>query len=103
MKRSLTDEEIQRQGFEALVDKLGVAGTFRFIGMYYRGSGDYTKERHKWLDGITVDELADRIEKRQAENARKKSRKQPPRTDSRSAPKTKSAVRVSARKISAKH
>jgi hypothetical protein len=29
----------------------------RFIHQYDSGSGDYTKERHRWLDQLTIDDF----------------------------------------------
>ena len=35
----------------------------RFIQQFDSGSGDYTKERHKWLEHYELDEIAEEIEK----------------------------------------
>lgn len=59
--------EVQREGFRALLDRLGPADTIRFIQFYDNGHGDYTKERHQWLDGLTVDDIVRGIEARRAQ------------------------------------
>jgi len=45
-----TQQEIIRQGYQALVNSLGVVDAIRFIQHFTPGQGDYTKERHEWLD-----------------------------------------------------
>jgi hypothetical protein len=38
----------------------------RFIHQYDSGSGDYTKERHQWLDQLTIDDFPNYVrQKRQ--------------------------------------
>ena len=53
----LTPDEIQRRGLEALREKLGRAGMIRFLQQFESGSGDYAKERHRWVDRTSLDEL----------------------------------------------
>lgn len=61
----MTPIELQRKGFQALVNNLGIVDAIRFIHQYDSGSGDYTEERHQWLDKLTMDEILADIEKRQ--------------------------------------
>ena len=42
----------------------GVYGLERFLRVYRDGSGDYTLDRHQWLKGLTVQELAQEFEGR---------------------------------------
>ena len=42
-----TPAEIRRAGWEALREKLGLAGTLKFILEYDRGAGNYTELRRK--------------------------------------------------------
>ncbi|MDP5337054.1 MAG: hypothetical protein NWQ28_00570 [Nodularia sp. (in: cyanobacteria)] len=49
-----TQNEIIQQGYDALINSLGVADTIRFIQYFHPGKGDYTKERHQWLDEKTL-------------------------------------------------
>ncbi len=62
----LSDPEVRRAGLEALSERLGPAGLIRFLRMFDPGRGDYTAERHKWLDGLTVDDIIRSIEERRA-------------------------------------
>ncbi len=57
----MTTEQIRRAGIEALRRDLGIVGMVRFLQMFETGSGDYTAERHQWLDQTTLDEIYARI------------------------------------------
>ena len=64
----MTAIELQRKGFKALVDALGTVDAMRFIHQYDSGSGDYTKERHQWLDQLTIDDFPNYVrQKRQSQ------------------------------------
>jgi hypothetical protein len=52
-----TQNEIIKQGYDALINSLGVADTIRFIQYFNPGKGDYTKDRHQWLDEKTLDSV----------------------------------------------
>ncbi|MTJ08721.1 MULTISPECIES: hypothetical protein [unclassified Anabaena] len=52
-----TQNEIIKQGYDALINSLGVADTIRFIQYFHPGEGDYTKERHQWLDEKTLEDV----------------------------------------------
>jgi len=56
--RRLSDEEIDRLGYQALVEKLGVVGATRYIGLWLERSGDdYMQMKDKIFDGMTVEEI----------------------------------------------
>lgn len=59
----LTDSEIRKLGWEALVKNMGLANATRFILQYEKGEGDYTKERQKIFKKKTVKEIISDIEK----------------------------------------
>jgi hypothetical protein len=61
----MTDEQFERHALEILHRELGVHGLARFLRVYRAGSGDYTKDRHQWLRGITVQDLAREFEDHQ--------------------------------------
>ena len=48
--RKMTDNEIYRLGIEVLASKLGTEGVHRFLNLCGPCKGDYTVERHEWLD-----------------------------------------------------
>jgi hypothetical protein len=50
-------KEFKQQGYKALIDALGVAGTLKFLQQLELGYGDYTKERHQWLDKFTIEDF----------------------------------------------
>ena len=58
-----TQNQIIEQGYKALVDSLGVIDTIRFIQYFSPGEGDYTKERHQWLEQKSVDDVLQDIDK----------------------------------------
>ncbi len=53
-----TQNEIIKQGYDALINSLGIADTIRFIQYFSLGKGDYTKERHQWLDEKTLADVS---------------------------------------------
>lgn len=62
--KSMTIPEIRQAGLEALRDRLGPAGALRFLQQFDPGHGDYTKDRHTWLDDLNVDDIAQSIKDR---------------------------------------
>ncbi len=62
--RSMTLPEIWRAGIEALMERLGPAGMLQFLQLIDPGHGDYTKDRHAWLDDLTIDDVARSVEAR---------------------------------------
>jgi hypothetical protein len=62
----MTPVELNRRGFNALVNALGYADAIRFIRQFDNGSGDYTKERHQWLDKLTLEDIWVDIQQRQS-------------------------------------
>lgn len=52
-----TQQEIIRKGYQALVNTLGPVDAIRFIQHFSPGKGNYTEERHQWLDQLTPDEI----------------------------------------------
>ena len=45
-----TLHQIQQEGLDILVEKLGPDDTIRFLQIYEQGSGDWTKDRKKYLE-----------------------------------------------------
>lgn len=62
----MTPVELNRKGFNALVNALGYADAIRFIRQFDNGSGDYTQERHQWLDPLTLEDIWADIQQRQS-------------------------------------
>jgi len=47
----------------ALLQELGPVNLVRFLQQFETGYGNYTQERHDWLDQHTVEEIAQEIQK----------------------------------------
>ncbi|MBL7200013.1 MAG: hypothetical protein ISS56_07690 [Anaerolineae bacterium] len=60
----MTQEEIRLAGLRALSRELGTVGLVRFLQQFEIGHGDYTTERHEWLDGDTVQSVVKQIRER---------------------------------------
>ena len=54
---SLTSEQIRQRGLEALRRELGVTGMIRFLQQFEHGSGDYSRDRHAWVDANSLEDL----------------------------------------------
>lgn len=66
-KKTMKLKEIRQQGYQALIDALGVAGTLRFLQQLEVGYGDYTKERHQWLNQLTIDDFRNYVKQKKVE------------------------------------
>lgn len=62
--QSMSLEQIRVAGMEALARELGIVGMVRFIQQFETGHGDYSKDRHKWLDDQDMDTVIKRIRER---------------------------------------
>jgi len=60
----MTDEQLRQHALEILQRTLGAGGFARFLRVYRPGSGDYTRDRQKWQQGITVQQIREDIKKR---------------------------------------
>ena len=60
--QTITQDKVRARGIRALMRELGPAGMIQFMQQFGGGRGDYTKERHRLLDDMSVDEIVDRIE-----------------------------------------
>ena len=60
--------ELRKQGYQALVDSLGVVGMLRFLQQLEVGSGDYTTERHQWLDELTLADFQSYVKQKKSIN-----------------------------------
>lgn len=67
----LTLHEIRTIGFEALLRTLGPAGAIRFLQQYETGRGNYTRDRHKFLPKMSIEEIGKQIYKDREANFEK--------------------------------
>jgi hypothetical protein len=59
--REMTDQEFQHHALSILQRELGAEGFARFLRLYRSGHGDYTRERHQLLKGVTIDEVVQQM------------------------------------------
>ena len=64
--------ELNRKGFQSLVNNLGYVDAVRFIHQFDNGSGDYTKGRCQWLDRLSREDILADIDRRQQANTEEK-------------------------------
>ena len=79
--RDITDAEVYELGLEVLLDKLGHAGTIRFLQQCEPTTGDYTVERYKWLDGLDIETIMQGIQKLRQEKQESPKNEQPKAID----------------------
>lgn len=54
---AITDDELHQAGLDALSEHLGPGGMLRFLRHYIKGEGNYTEDRHQWLDKLAPGEF----------------------------------------------
>lgn len=59
----MTLDELRKAGIAALVKELEPVDTIRFLQMFEKGEGNYTKERGKWLDQMSIEDIVKEIER----------------------------------------
>ena len=52
---------IRQTGIEILNRELGPVAMIRFLQQYEKGYGDYSKERHEWIDKISVSDIVEQV------------------------------------------
>ena len=70
--QTMSLEQIRIAGMEALARELGIVGMVRFLQQFETGHGDYSKDRHQWLDDQDLDTIVKRIQERREANKRAK-------------------------------
>jgi hypothetical protein len=66
----MTDDVFERHALEVLRKELDPYGLTRFISTYRTGTGDYTRDRHKWQKGTTVQQIVEDIKERRESEGR---------------------------------
>jgi hypothetical protein len=59
----LSDEDFERHALAVLQRELGLDGLARFLRLNRSGSGDYTRDRHRWLEGTTIQEIMAEVDR----------------------------------------
>ncbi len=62
VSEKMTDDAIRENGIKILERELGVANARRFLLLFDRqtinkGHGNYTEERHQWLDQLSMEDV----------------------------------------------
>ena len=61
-------EDMSEEDFEhalaVLQRELGLDGLARFLRLYRSGAGDYTRNRRRWLEGATIQDIMVEVELR---------------------------------------
>lgn len=60
----MSDEDFERHALAILRRELGLDGLARFLRVYRAGTGDYTRDRHRWLKGATILDIMAEVERR---------------------------------------
>jgi len=68
--QQMSDEDFERHALGILRRELGVDGLARFLRLYRSGSGDYTRDRHQWLEGATIEEIMAEVKRRRPSASR---------------------------------
>ena len=73
----MSDIDFYKLGISTISDQLGPVGMTRFIRIRRPGTGDYTAERHKWLDKLDKNTILEGIQQIQQKHmaARTKDKK----------------------------
>jgi len=70
--QAMTPQQIREAGLEVLSRERGVAGMIRFMQQFEMGKGDYSKDRHQWLDQYSVDDIAHMVREKKTTYRQKK-------------------------------
>lgn len=62
--RKVSPRQIRQLGIEALTQALGPVGMVRFLQQFDTGSGDYTRDRDKFLGEPTLEDIFAHIKER---------------------------------------
>ena len=53
--------EVTQRGANALIKEIGVVDTIRFLNQFRAGSGDYTTDRDKLFERLSVEDIVSEI------------------------------------------
>jgi hypothetical protein len=61
--------EVTQRGTDALIREIGVVDTIRFLNQFRAGSGNYTIDRDKLFEGLSVKDIVSEIKARRKPTA----------------------------------
>lgn len=59
--QTMSPTVLRKVGLEAVAKALGPLGMVRFLQQFEAGVGDYTKEKDRWLKGLSVQDIMSEI------------------------------------------
>lgn len=62
--KTMALERVRIAGYQALTRALEPVNLVRFLQQFEIGYGDYTQERHQWLDRYTIEEITCEVQDR---------------------------------------
>jgi hypothetical protein len=62
--QTMTPQQIREEGMKALSRELGIVGMIRFMQQFEMGQGNYSNDRHQWLDQYSVDDIVRMVEEK---------------------------------------
>ena len=65
----MTNEQLEKHALDILAKELGPLGMARYLRMHGAGNSNYTRDRHKWLDHLTIDQVIEEARKLEAANS----------------------------------
>ena len=72
--QTMIPQQIRTAGIAALSRELGVVGMIRFMQQFEMGQGNYSKDRHPWLDQYSVADIAKLVQEKKAEQKRRRTK-----------------------------
>ena len=72
--KAMTPQQICVSGIAALSRELGVVGMIRFMQQFEMGQGDYSKDRHQWLDQYSVADIAKLVQEKKVASKQRRSK-----------------------------
>lgn len=59
--QTMSPTVLRKAGLEAVAKALGPLGMVRFLQQFETGVGDYTKERERLLEGLSVQDIVSEV------------------------------------------
>ena len=72
--QTMTPQQIRIAGMAALSRELGVVGMIRFMQQFEMGQGDYSRDRHQWLDQYSVADIAKLVQEKKPTQKQRRSK-----------------------------
>jgi hypothetical protein len=62
--------EISEEATRILIREMGLVDALRFLSQMRPGSGDYTKERGQWLNGLSLEQITSALKSKKQRKRR---------------------------------